>query len=174
MFDFSGFWSEEFGSSGFHLHCPCKLPAWRGPIRHSQEAGIPGLRELHCGCFLLLGLVDFYCWGLLGAGIFFTAGGWRFVTAVGWWVFTAGPGGFLLLWAGGFKCWGWWIFTAGGWRGLLLGLVCFFYCCGLVGFNCWGLVGFLMLWAGGFFTAGAGGFLLLGASGFLLLWAGGF
>ena len=53
----------------------------------------------------------------------------------GWWVFTAGAGGFLLLWAGGFLLLGargFLLLGAGGF--LLLGLVGFYWG-GLVGFN---------------------------------------
>ena len=62
----------------------------------------PELRELHCGLFLLLGLVGFYCWGLLGAGVFFYC--WGMVGFLLLWAggsLLLGAGGSLLLWAGG-------------------------------------------------------------------------
>ena len=142
MFDFSGFWSERFGSSGFHLYCPCKLPAWGGQSAKAKKLGSRA-SGTPLWAFLLLGLVSFYCWGLLGAGLFLLLGAGEFyyccglvgiITAVGRWVFTAGAGGSLLLWAGGF---------------LVL----------------WA-TGFLLLWAGGFLLLWAAGFLLLWAGGF--------
>ena len=125
MFDFSGFWSEEFGSSGFHRYCPCELPAWGGGNPLKPSSWDPGASGTPSWFSVTAGAGGFYCCGLLGADVFFTAVGW-WVLLLGLVGLIAGAGGSLLLGAGGSL-----LLWAGGFILLRAG-------------------GFLLLWAGGF------------------------